>query len=114
MYFVDGHGSMEPITFPAHSHPLRIAPCMRTAVFNQRGVGWAMLELASPGIAFDGDGAVAQAQLKLVERAFWQSWNEQLPDAAVAAAAQRVATPIPAVEVTHHTDTHGIGCPYRE
>ena len=66
------------------------------------------------GVGLLGGLAVAGADRVLVRRALAHAGTEALPDAGRPGDAQRVAVPVPAVEVAHHADRHRVRGPDRE
>ena len=54
---------------------------------------------------------LARLDLKFVNVAIFESWEEQLPDPRAAAHAHRVPAPVPLVEIADHADPPRVGRP---
>src|SRR5215831_1030565 len=114
MHFVNGHGGFQQVGLAAGLHPRPVLPLISRVVPDE-GRGFRR-SFAVEGIRIGLEllvSVVARSHVVLISRALAESGDEDLPDAAVAAA-HRMPAHVPIVELTGYRHVLRVGRPDRE
>ena len=115
VHLVDRDGARTFLEGFASAQPIVVLPVDVRFSDDARCGGRRRLERECKGVALERHAVASRTDdLVLVECAFADARQKQLPDPGLDAPSHRVAAAVPGIEVAHDADAAGIGRPYRE
>ena len=114
MHFQNAHGIFVYIPFISLRHPCIIRPRKAGQIINYRGVLRSLLAISRIGICFQKCQTALCLYFIFVIISYVGHRDKQFKDSRIPKPSHLMKPAIPMIEISNHTDTHGIGCPHRK
>ena len=111
MNFVDADGLLVPLLRFTALNPFVIAPFESIEIEDQGSCLDPVLAIESERITFQNDLAKTVSHFEFVMGPFCDAWDKDFPDPGFDPFSHRMASAIPAVEITYDADALGVGTP---
>ncbi len=111
VHLIDTDGSIAALELPPGLHKLLVLPLEAAQFRHHRSIVRPQLGGIAIGIRFQKSQSAPGLYLEFVKTALLHLGDEQFKDTAVPKTAHLMGTSVPAVEISHHADPHGIGRP---